>query len=68
MIELAGKSASRLLDVLKTGDEVTLDFEANTLTRNGEVFPLKPLGEVSPVVEAGGIFAYARETGMIGAR
>ncbi len=61
-------SVGRLCDVLKTGEEVTLDFEANTLTRGGEVFPLKPLGEVRPVVEAGGIFAYARETGMIAAR
>lgn len=61
-------SVGRLCDVLKTGEEVTLDFEENTLTRDGEVFPLKPLGEVRPVVEAGGIFAYARETGMIAAK
>ena len=61
-------SVGRLCDVLKTGDEVTLDFEANTLTHGGTVYPLKPLGEVRPVVEAGGIFAYARATGMIAAR
>jgi 3-isopropylmalate/(R)-2-methylmalate dehydratase small subunit len=32
---------------------------------NGEVFPLKPMGDVRPVIEAGGLFNYARKTGMI---
>ena len=58
-------SVDRLCDVLKTGDEVTLDFSNDTLTHDGTVYALKPLGEVRPVVEAGGIFAYARQTGMI---
>ena len=58
-------SVDRLCDVLKTGDEVTLDFGQDTLTHGGTVYALKPLGEVRPVVEAGGIFAYARQTGMI---
>ena len=62
------ESATRLCDVLKTGDEVTLDYDADTLTHNGTVHALKPLGEVRPVVEAGGIFNYARQTGMIPAR
>jgi 3-isopropylmalate/(R)-2-methylmalate dehydratase small subunit len=61
-------SVGRLSDVLHTGDEVTLDFERDTLTRGEEVFPLKPLGDVRAVVEAGGIFKYARQTGMIPAR
>ena len=61
-------SVDRLVETLRTGDEVTLDFERDTLTRGGEVFPLKALGEVRPVVEAGGIFNYARQTGMIAAR
>ena len=59
------ESVDRLCDVLKTGDEVTLDFTHDTLTHAGTVYALKPLGEVRPVVEAGGIFAYARQTGMI---
>ena len=29
-------SIERLCDVLKTGDEATLDFEDDTLTRDGE--------------------------------
>ena len=59
------ESVDRLCEVLKTGDEVTIDYTADTLTHGGTVYPLKPLGEVRPVVEAGGIFNYARQTGMI---
>ena len=47
---------------------MTLNFDADTLTHAGTVYALKPLGEVRPVVEAGGIFNYARQTGMIPAR
>ncbi len=62
------ESVARLCDVLRTGDEATIDYEADTLTHAGTVHALKPLGEVRPVVEAGGLFAYARQTGMIPAR
>jgi 3-isopropylmalate/(R)-2-methylmalate dehydratase small subunit len=55
----------RLCDILKTGDIATVDFESNTIHSGGKTYPLKPLGEVLPVVEAGGIFAYARKMGMI---
>ena len=41
---------------------------ADTLIHHGTTYALKPLGEVRPVVDAGGIFAYARQTGMIPAR
>jgi 3-isopropylmalate/(R)-2-methylmalate dehydratase small subunit len=56
----------RLCDSVKTGDIATLDFEQDTLTVNGKTYSLKPLGEVRPVIDAGGIFNYARQTGMIG--
>ena len=62
------ESVERLPDVLKTGDEATLDFDADTLTAHGQVYQLKPLGEVRPVIEAGGLFNYARQTGMIAAK
>ena len=58
----------RLCDTVKTGDLGTLDFEADTLTVNGKTYPLKPLGEVRPVIDAGGLFNYARQSGMIAAR
>ena len=40
-------------------------FRSITHHGSGKVYPLKPLGEVRPVVDAGGIFDYARKTGMI---
>ena len=58
-------STERLCDVLKTGDEATLDFDADTLTAHGQTYSLKPLGEVRPVIDAGGLFNYARQRGMI---
>jgi 3-isopropylmalate/(R)-2-methylmalate dehydratase small subunit len=63
------ETPQRLCDVLKTGDVVTVDLNASTLTvqKTGKVFSLKPLGEVKPVVDAGGIFNFARQNGMISA-
>ncbi len=57
----------RICDLLKTGDVVTVDLNASTVKvdRTGKVHTLKPLGEVRPVVDAGGLFNYARKTGMI---
>ncbi len=57
----------RLCESIKTGDEVTVDLEAATVTikASGEVHHFKPLGDVKPVVDAGGIFNYARKSGMI---
>ena len=60
----------RLCDVLKTGDIVTVDLDAATVTvkETGKVYHFKPLGDVRPVVDAGGLFNYARSTGMIAAK
>jgi len=61
------ESVARLCDVLKTGDVVTVDLDAATVkaAATGQVYPLKPLGEVRPVVDAGGLFNFARQSGMI---
>lgn len=63
------ETPTRLCEALKTGDVVTVDLNASTLTeqKSGKVHQLKPLGEVKPVVDAGGIFNFARKSGMIGA-
>jgi 3-isopropylmalate/(R)-2-methylmalate dehydratase small subunit len=60
----------RLCDTLKTGDVVTVDLDAATVTvqATGKVFHFKPLGDVRPVVDAGGLFNYARKSGMIPAQ
>ena len=58
---------SRLCDALQTGDAVRVDLDAQTVTveKTGEIFNFKPLGDVRPVVDAGGLFNYARQSGMI---
>ncbi len=60
----------RLCEILKTGDVVTVDLDAATVTvkQTGKVYSFKPLGDVRPVVDAGGLFNYARATGMIAAK
>jgi len=57
----------RLCEVLKTGDQVSVDLDAGTVTvqATGKAYQFKPLGDVRPVVDAGGLFNYARTTGMI---
>ncbi|NER33240.1 MAG: 3-isopropylmalate dehydratase [Oscillatoria sp. SIO1A7] len=64
------ESPERLCDRFETGQEVSLDLDDNILTNHtlGETYQLNPLGEVRPVIAAGGIFAYARQTGMIAAK
>ncbi len=60
----------RLCDLLKTGDVVTVDLDACTVKLEGvdRTSQFKPLGDVRPVVDAGGLFNYARKTGMIPAQ
>jgi 3-isopropylmalate/(R)-2-methylmalate dehydratase small subunit len=62
------ESHDRLCETIRTGDEVVLDLDANTLqvVATRKVFQTKPLGDARPVIDAGGIFDYARKTGMIG--
>lgn len=57
----------RLCEKLKTGDEITVNLEEASIKihSTGEELSFKPLGDVKPVVDAGGLFNYARETGMI---
>jgi 3-isopropylmalate/(R)-2-methylmalate dehydratase small subunit len=57
----------RLCDTLKTGEVVTVDLDAQSVTvrSTGRVFKFKPLGDVRPVVDAGGLFNFARKSGMI---
>ncbi len=60
----------RLCDALKTGDVVSVDLDAGTVRvqATGKVYRFKPLGDVRPVVDAGGLFNYARRQGMIPAQ
>ncbi|XP_010504874.1 PREDICTED: 3-isopropylmalate dehydratase small subunit 2-like [Camelina sativa] len=64
------ESEVRICDECKTGDVVTVEHKEdgsslliNHTTR--KEYNLKPLGDAGPVIDAGGIFAYARKAGMI---
>ena len=61
------ETADRLVDNIATGDEVEIDVTAGTLknTTSGKVFQLKPLGDVQTIIEAGGIFEYAKQSGLL---
>src|ERR1044072_3819196 len=54
----------RLCDILKTGDVVTVDLDKCTVTpkANPRTYSFKPLGDVRPVVDSGGLFNYARKS------
>jgi 3-isopropylmalate/(R)-2-methylmalate dehydratase small subunit len=57
----------RLCDRVCTGDELRLDVAGGVLHNltTREEWRLKPLGEVVPILEAGGLFPYARKVGML---
>jgi 3-isopropylmalate/(R)-2-methylmalate dehydratase small subunit len=61
------ESHDDLVGSISTGDEVEIDGELNIIKNNttGKSFPLKKLGDVIDIVEAGGIFKYAAKHGMI---
>jgi len=64
------ESQERICEAIQTGDEVELDLDANTLkvVKTGRSWPTKPLSDARPVIDAGGLFEYARKTGMIKAQ
>jgi 3-isopropylmalate/(R)-2-methylmalate dehydratase small subunit len=61
------ETTQRLVEEIATGDECEVDTEAGTLTNltTGKKYDLQPLGDVKPIIEAGGVFAYAKQTGML---
>jgi len=56
-----------LSKVFKTGDTAEINLEKGTIKNltTKKSFKLKPLGDAKDVIEAGGLFNYARKTGMI---
>jgi 3-isopropylmalate/(R)-2-methylmalate dehydratase small subunit len=61
------ESVQRLVEKIQTGDELEVSL-ANSIvinkTRN-EQYALKPIGDVLPIIEAGGVFEFARKAGML---
>lgn len=61
------ESQQKLNSEIKTGDEIEINLETYLLKNNssGKEYDLQELGSVLPIVEAGGIFEYARKNNMI---
>ncbi len=61
------ESSTRLIEQIQTGDQCEVNMESGNIvnkTRNQQ-YPLSPLGDVKPIIEAGGVFEYARRAGML---
>lgn len=61
------ESRQRLVEKVHTGDELEIHLDEQYVlnkTRN-ERYELNPLGDVLPIIEAGGVFNYAKEAGML---
>jgi 3-isopropylmalate/(R)-2-methylmalate dehydratase small subunit len=61
------ESAKPLIGEIKTDDQLELDVDAGVLTNttSGKTYQLAALGDAKPIIEAGGVFEYARKTGML---
>lgn len=64
---IPAESIESLVDNFRTGDEAELNIEKGYIanSRTGEQFPIRELGDVREIIEAGGIFKYARKNGKI---
>lgn len=58
---------TRLIDTICTGDDLRVDLAKGELLNKttGDSWKLNSLGEVAPIIEAGGVFAYAKQVGML---
>lgn len=61
------ESEVRICEEFTTGDVATIELAESKLINHttGKEYHMKPIGDAGPVIEAGGIFAYARKAGMI---
>lgn len=64
------EAVARICHEFRTGESVTVDLEHDLLVNHttGKQYPLQSIGDAGPVIDAGGLFEYARKTGMIGAK
>jgi 3-isopropylmalate/(R)-2-methylmalate dehydratase small subunit len=61
------ESIERLIEKIATGDELEIDVGKHTLTNKtrDQTHALQPLGDVTPIIQAGGVFAYAKKAKMV---
>ncbi len=61
------ESTQCLCEQFKTGENVQINIQSGQITNlsSGQIFDLKSLGAVAPVIKSGGLFAYAKNEKMI---
>jgi len=61
------ESVKPLVDAVRTGDELEVHvMEGFAINKTlNERYDIRPLGDVLPIIEAGGVFNYARKAGML---
>ena len=60
------ESVENIYRDFSTGDEVVIDLEKNIITKSFvKSFTLRSLGDAADIINAGGLFSYARKIGMI---
>ena len=61
------EAKERLVDKIRTGDELEVRMDQLVVINktDGNRYQLKPLGDVLPIIEAGGVFNYAKQAGML---
>jgi 3-isopropylmalate/(R)-2-methylmalate dehydratase small subunit len=61
------ESVERLVEQIRTGDELEIRLDEQVILNKttGKRHELRPLGDVLPIIEAGGLFPFARQAGML---
>ena len=61
------ESEGRLVEEIRTGDVCEVDIDRGLITNQttGRSYRLKPLGDAKPIIDAGGVFEYAKQAGMM---
>jgi 3-isopropylmalate/(R)-2-methylmalate dehydratase small subunit len=61
------ESTQRLVEKVQTGDELEVNLDQRSVTNQtrNQRYELKPVGDVLPIIEAGGVFEYAKKAGML---
>ena len=62
------ESVKRLIEQARTGDELEVHMTEGFIinkSKSNERYELKPVGDALPIIEAGGVFEYAKQSGML---
>jgi len=61
------ESVGRLVEEIRTDDICEVDIDGGKLINKttGKTYRLKPLGDAKPIIDAGGVFEYAKQAGML---